>query len=145
MKEQKQRYWRREIIILLAIIVILAAAGNPAYRDYIEKAKMAEITARYHEAILETKATMRRGATQRSLGLIDTTPLNVTEWIGFLSSKAENVDASDVIFARNADASLGVIGVQVIGTGLSMQVTISLPKYAELKAISETINAMDAL
>ena len=145
MKEEKQGYWGRELIILLAIIVILAAAAYPAYQDYIEKAKMAEITARYHEAILEIKSTMRRGATQRSLNLIDTTPSDVPEWIGHLRSKAENVGASDVLFARNADATLGVIGVDVNGAALSMQVTISLPRYAELKAISETINAADAL
>lgn len=132
-----------ELMIVVAIIGILAAVALPAYQDYIQTANMTKVSAQYEGAIRATTTTMVKGATQNALALPDTTPSDSAGWISLYNPGGNLSPGGDAAYAGTADDTSGVIGVAVSGTGASQVVTLSLPGYADLTAVSETINRAD--
>lgn len=132
-----------ELMIVVAIIGILAAVALPAYQDYISTANMTKVNAQYETAIKVTKTTMVKGSTQRALNLTETTPSTVAGWISIYNPGESLAPGGTAAFQDSANATTGVIGVDVAGAGVTTVVTLTKPAYADLTADTETIDAAD--
>ena len=138
-----------ELMIVVAIIGILAAVALPAYQDYIQSANMAKVNTQYEEAIRLTRSTIVKGATQRALGLDETTPVDAAGWIalynpGGVPAPAGGVAAYVALDAGNADDTNGAVGVHSTGVNAAAIVTITRPAYADYDtAVNTIINAQN--
>ena len=138
-----------ELMIVVAIIGILAAVALPAYQDYIQSANMAKVNTQYEEAIRLTRSTIVKGATQRALGLPETTPANAAAWIalynpGGVKAPAGGVDAYLALPVGTGDDTNGAVGVFSTGENALAVVTITRPAYADYNtAVNTIINAQN--
>ena len=137
-----------ELLIGVAIIGILAAVALPAYRDYIASANAAKMNTHYEEAIRLTRSTMVKGATQRALGLTDSTPSDAAGWIALYNpdNKTKSPGDASVNAYENTSTpnnTVGSIGVQVANEGsITTQVgTIYRPEYGGLNADNVPVDA----
>ena len=136
-----------ELMIVVAIIGILAAVALPAYQDYITTANMAKVNTQYEEAIRLTRSTIVKGATQRALGLPETTPANAAAWIalynpGGVQAPAGGVAAYVALAVGTADDTNGAVGVFSAGENAAAVVTITRPAYADYaNAVNTVIDA----
>ena len=133
-----------ELMIVVAIMGILAAVALPAYQDYISKANMSKVQARYEGAIRTAEAIMVKGATQRSLGLVESTPSTNSDWISTLNPGNNNSPGGSPAYADAANDITGVIGVASGGAGSAATVTLQLPAYEDLGIVApKVITAAD--
>ena len=133
-----------ELMIVVAIIGILAAVAFPAYQDYLSKANMATVQEHYEGAIRTAEATMVKGATQRSLGLVESTPSTNSDWISALNQRNKNSPGGTPAYAAAANNTTGVIGVASSGAGSAATVTLQLPAYEGLGIVApKVISAAD--
>ena len=136
-----------ELMIVVAIIGILAAVALPAYQDYIQSANAAKVNTHYEEAIRLTRSTMVKGATQRALGIPDTTPGDADAWIALYNPNntiKSPGNSSINAYIAAVDNTVGAVGVSVTGGAdvTTQVVTITRPVYGGLPEINaEIINA----
>ena len=128
-----------ELMIVVAIIGILAAVALPAYQDYIASANAAKMNTHYEEAIRLTRSTMVKGATQRALGLTDSTPSNAAGWIALYNPDNKTKAPGDSSINAYEDTetpsdTAGSIGVNVVNPGsiTTQVVRIFRPQYGGL-------------
>lgn len=134
-----------ELMIVVAIIGILAAVALPAYQDYIKTANMTKVNTQYEEAIRSTTSTFVKAATQRALGLNETTPTTAALWISDVYNPGGNLaPGGGAAYQAAPNDTTGAIGVVMTGTGSTMVVTVTLPAYEDFAAQEATeINAAE--
>ena len=132
-----------ELMIVVAIIGILAAVALPAYQDYIKTANMTKVNTQYEEAIRNTTSTFVKAATQRALGLAETTPTAAAGWIAVYNPGGNLAPGGGAAYAAAPNDTTGAIGVVVAGSGNTMVVTVTLPSYEDLTGEATEINAAE--
>ena len=133
-----------ELMIVVAIIGILAAVALPAYQDYIKTANMTKVNTQFEQAIRSTESAMVKGATQRALGLAETTPSTVAGWIAMYNPGSNNAPGGGLAYQTAANNTTGAIGVSGNATaGVTQLVTLILPGYEDMNGVTEVINAQE--
>lgn len=132
-----------ELMIVVAIIGILAAVALPAYQDYIKTANMTKVNTQFEQAVRATESSMVKGATQRALGLSETTPSTANGWITLYNPGGNNAPGGGAAYAATANNTTGAIGVTQGGSGVTQLVTLILPGYEDMNGVTEIINAAE--
>ncbi len=132
-----------ELMIVVAIIGILAAVALPAYQDYIKTANMTKVNTQFESAVRATESSMVKGATQRALGLTETTPSTGAGWITLYNPGGNNAPGGGAAYAATANNTTGAIGVTQTAAGVTQLVTLILPGYEDLNGSTEVINAAE--
>lgn len=132
-----------ELMIVVAIIGILAAVALPAYQDYIKTANMTKVNTQFEQAVRSTESSMVKGATQRALGLTESTPSTTAGWIEMYNPGNTLAPGGGNAYATAANNTTGAIGVSSGGSGVTQLVTLVLPAYEDLPGATEIINAQE--
>jgi len=70
-----------ELLIVVAVISVIAAIALPAYRGYIETAKMSKVNSAYENAVRVTREEFVKDTARISMGLPSTLPRTEEEWV----------------------------------------------------------------
>ncbi len=133
-----------ELLIVIAIIGIVAAVGLPAYRSYIETAKMSKTSSAYEYAIRLVQQEFTKDTTRLSVGLVSSLPASEEEWIEILNSNDSATApgggpmyVSDQVVNQNAADASGAISI--LHDQARQRVTIRRPRYLSLTAFRAVI------
>lgn len=74
-----------ELLITVAIVGIVSAAALPAYRAYVDTARMSKVNAAYENAIRMAQQEFAKRTTQATLGMISEFPSDDDAFIEILN------------------------------------------------------------
>ena len=139
-----------ELMIVVAIVGLLAAVALPAYRNYINSARLAKVVAHYDQAIRATRLTYENTRAGRAMGRSLTAPADDTQWIELINPNRAPAPGGGPAFIPGVigDPSTGAIGIQTSGdfNARTAQVIITRPVYDTFATPESTVvSSVDAL